>query len=557
MTDSRRLPGQRRLREGDTVTGAKAIVKCLEHEGVEYVFGYPGAVICPVFDALEDSSIKTILVRQEQNAAHEASGYTRISGKPAVALVTSGPGAINLMTGIATAYADSIPMICITGQVEWKLMGTDGFQETDVSGAVESFVKYSYIVDSAKDIPRIMKEAFYIASSGRPGPVLIDLPVDIQEAEMGNFAYPEQVKLRSYKPTVEGHPLQMERVLKALKKAKKPVIVAGGGIHLSQAVDIFREFVHSYRIPVVSTMMGLSVLPTEDPLNFGMVGNNGHSFGNTAMRESDLIIMAGARVADRTIRDPGLIEKKVLVHIDVDPAEIGKNAGPAIPLVGDLKHIFQSFCREEGKTQYQEWVDYLTSARNSWMRDFKGKQLPSGIDPERFMRALSQAMEEDSVYVADVGQNQLWSCANVVIREGRFLTSGGMGTMGYALPAAIGAKIADPGRQVVAVCGDGAFQMTLMELATARQYSVPVKLVIIRNGTLGLVHQYQHFHHRGRFAATILEGDPDLNFLAKAYGMEYLHLTEGRNTDSVIAQFLKEPGQSVLLECDVDPDYLA
>ncbi len=538
------------------MTGAEALVKCLEKEEVEYIFGYPGAVICPVYDALLDSKIKVVLVRQEQNAAHEASGYTRISGKPAVAIVTSGPGAINLMTGIATAYADSIPMVCITGQVEHSLIGTDGFQETDVCGAVESFVKYSYIVDSAADIPRIMKEAFYIACSGRPGPVLIDLPIDMQEDTVEEFEYPEKVVLRSYKPTISGHPLQIKRVMKALEEAEKPLIIAGGGIHLSNAVPVFRKFVEKYRIPVVSTMMGLSAMPTEDPLNFGMVGNNGHSFGNRAMREADLIIMAGARVADRTIRDPELIEKKMLVHIDVDPAEIGKNAGPAIPLVGDLKHIFTAFLTKEPSARYEEWIEFLRGKRLKWMFEFKAREIPRGIDPERFMRALSQAMDENAVYVADVGQNQLWSCAYVVIRNGRFLTSGGMGTMGYALPAAIGAKLGAPDRQVVAVCGDGAFQMTMMELATARQYGVPVKLVVIRNGVLGLVRQYQHYHHNDRFSATTLLGDPDLEKVASAYGMGYLHLFKGTDTDKLIASFLEDPNQSVLMECDVDPDCL-
>lgn len=539
------------------MNGAQTLVKCLEKEGVEYVFGYPGAVITPVYDALEDSDIHVVLVRQEQNAAHEASGYTRISGKPGVAIVTSGPGAINLMTGIATAYADSVPMICITGQVEWKLMGTDGFQETDVVGAVESFVKYSYIVHDANDIPRIMKEAFYIATTGRPGPVLIDIPVDIQTGDVKSFEYSDKVQLRSYKPTINGHPLQMKRVLTALKEAKKPLIIAGGGIHLSRAVEEFREFVEKYRIPVVSTMMGLSVLPTEDPLNFGMVGNNGHAFGNKAMKEADLIIMAGARVADRTIRDPELIEEKLLVHIDVDPAEIGKNAGPAIPLVGDIKHILRSFVKQKPAVFYDDWIHYLTEARVDWMRRYKQRELPTGIDPQRFMRALSQAMDDNAVYVADVGQNQLWSCSYVVVRNGRFMTSGGMGTMGYALPAAIGAKLGAPEREVVAVCGDGGFQMTLMELATARQEGVTVKLVVIRNNALGLVKQYQHYHYNDRFSATILKGDPDLEHIAKAYGMNYLHLIKGTDTDDVIEAFLKDPDQSVILECDVAADCLA
>ena len=539
------------------MNGAKALVECLKLENVECVFGYPGAVICPVFDALYDTDIKVILCRQEQNAAHEASGYTRISGKPAVAIVTSGPGALNLMSGIATAYADSIPMICITGQVDSKLMGTDGFQESDIAGAVEAFVKYSYIVHDPGDIPRIMKEAFYIARTGRPGPVLIDLPVDMQLGEAGSFSYGEKVQIRSYKPTVNGHPLQMKRVLEALKEARKPLIVAGGGIHLGGAAGVFREFTEKYRIPVVSTMMGLSAMPTEDPLNFGMVGNNGHAFGNKAMRESDLIIMAGARVADRTIRDPELIEQKLLVHIDVDPAEIGKNAGPTIPLVGDIRHILMDFCEKEPEAHYEEWIEYLTRARAEWMEKFKATEIPRGISPGRFMRALSQAMEDDAVYISDVGQNQLWSCSYVVIREGRFLTSGGMGTMGYALPAAIGAKLGAPGRQVVAVCGDGAFQMTMMELATAKQYNIPVKLVVIKNGTLGLVHQYQRMHEGGRYCATVLDGDPDLAGIAAAYGMDFLKLYKGTDTDRIIAEFLKYPERSTILECDVDRDNLA
>ncbi|MCR5294697.1 MAG: biosynthetic-type acetolactate synthase large subunit [Lachnospiraceae bacterium] len=539
------------------MNGAKALVECLKLENVECVFGYPGAVICPVFDALYDTDIKVILCRQEQNAAHEASGYTRISGKPAVAIATSGPGALNLMSGIATAYADSIPIVCITGQVDSKLMGTDGFQETDVVGAVESYVKYSYIVEDTEDIPRIMKEAFYIARSGRPGPVLIDLPFDMQTNEISAFSYEEKIKIRSYKPTVNGHPLQMRRVLEALKTAKKPLVIAGGGIHLGNAVPVFREFIEKYRIPIVSTMMGISVLPTEHPLNFGMVGNNGHPFANKAAREADLIIMAGARVADRTIRDPALIEKKLLVHIDVDPAEIGKNAGPAIPLVGDIRHILQDFCEREPEVYYRDWTSYLVEARAEWMRLFKAREIPRGIDPERFMRALSQAMEKDAVYVADVGQNQLWSCAYVVIREGRFITCGGMGTMGYALPAAIGAKIGCPKKQVVAVCGDGSFQMSMMELASARQHKVPIKLVVIKNGTLGLVYQYQHFHHEGRSCATILDGDPDLSGIAAAYGMDFLKLYKGADTDRLIGEFLRYPERSTILECDVDPDCLA
>ncbi len=538
------------------MTGAEAIIKCLEKEGVERIFGYPGVAICPFFDAAGSSGIETILVRQEQNAAHEASGYARISGKVGVVAVTSGPGATNLITGIATAFADSIPLVLFSGQVDSRLMGTDGFQEADISGSVESFVKYSYIIRNAEDIPRIVKEAFYIANSGRRGPVLIDLPFDVQKDSIRKFQYPDEVKLRTYKPTIQGHAVQIKKVLAELDEAKKPLMIAGGGIHVAQAVKEVREFVKKRKIPVVSTMMGIGVLPTTDPCYFGMVGNNGSKCAMKAMQEADVILMAGARVADRTIRDPNLIsENKILVHIDVDPAEIGKNAGPAIPLVGDVKHIYKEFNRSAGKGDYKEWFRELDECRKEEVP--KCEKVRNGtVDPKSFLRELSLAMEEDAVFIADVGQNQLWACANVVVRKGRFLTSGGMGTMGYALPAAIGAKMAKNDKQVVALCGDGGFQMTMMELATANQYGVEVKLVVLNNRTLGLVRQYQHAKYEDRYVVTDLAGGPDLKDLAKAYGMEHLLLTDGKNTEKVLKDFLKK-GSSCILECIVDPDVRA
>jgi acetolactate synthase-1/2/3 large subunit len=539
------------------MTGAEAFAKCLEKEGVEVIFGYPGAVICPFFDAVLDTKIRTILVRQEQNAAHEASGYARISGKPGVAVATSGPGAINLMTGIATAFADSVPLVCITGQVDSSLMGTDGFQEADVAGAVESFVKYSYIVSNPNDIPEIVKEAFYIASSGRKGPVLIDLPFNMQTKSIEKFVYPEEVNLRTYKPTVTGHSVQIKKVIKELESSKKPLILAGGGVHLSDAVGDVREFVEKRKIPIVSTMMGLGVMPTEDPLYFGMVGNNGQQCANLAMKDADMIIMVGARVADRTIRDPNLIsENKILVHIDIDPAEIGKNAGPTIPIVGDISHIFREFNKEKPIGDYSEWTEQLAEKRAEEILRRMERKAAEKIDPRSFIRTLSLAMKDDAIYAADVGQNQLWSCANYVIRKGRFMTSGGMGTMGYALPAAIGAKTAQPSKQVVAVCGDGGFQMNMMELATAQQYKIPVKLVVLRNNTLGLVRQYQHTHYHDRYAVTTLEGGPDLNHLAEAYDMDYLRLEKTDDTDAILENFLKDK-KSVILEVIIDPDLWA
>ena len=328
--------------------GADAIIKCLEAEGVEYVFGYPGVAICPFYNSILSSPIQTILIRTEQNAAHAASGLTRVSGKPGVCAVTSGPGATNVITGIATAFADSIPLVCITGQVNSELLGSDVFQEADITGAVESFVKYSYLVRDVNDIPRIFKEAFHIANTGRKGPVLIDVPIDIQNAEIKKFAYPESVSMRTYKPTVKGNMVQIKKVAAELEKAKRPIICAGGGILLSDGEKELRTFAEKHQIPVVSTMMGIGVMPTRHPLFFGMVGNNGKPYANRAMNESDLLIMVGARVADRAVSQPDLItNNKVLIHIDVDPAEIGKNVGPTIPLVGDARHIFEDLLLQE------------------------------------------------------------------------------------------------------------------------------------------------------------------------------------------------------------------
>ena len=543
------------------MNGADAIVKCLELENVEYVFGYPGVAICPFYDSILHANIKTILVRHEQHAGHAASGYARLTGKVGVVAVTSGPGATNVITGIATAYADSIPLVVITGQVDSRLMGSDVFQEADVSGACESFVKYSYIIRKAEDVPRIVKEAFYIANSGRKGPVLIDFPIDIQNQKINKFEYPESIEMPSYKPTVKGNSKQIDKVVRELKKAKRPLICTGGGAHLSGAAGVIRQFADKHRIPVVSTMMGLGTMPTEHPLFFGMVGNNGQAYGNRAMNQADMILLAGARVADRSIARPNEIEdNKVLVHIDVDPAEIGKNAGPSIPLVGDLKNVFTDLIKEDIHPATDEWLATLAGYRKEAEEAKKAKAdlviTPGTVDPTHFIHALSDAMEKNAVYVADVGQNQLWSCANCIIREGRFFTTGGMGCMGYSVPAAMGAKVGDPSRQVVAVCGDGGFQMCMMELGTMRQYKVPVKIAVIRNNVLGLVRQFQHFNYKDRFSVIDLTGSPDLESIAAAYGMKFLHLNDEAKMADTIREFLAND-ESVLLQCDVDPNEVA
>ena len=533
------------------MNGAQAMVKCLENEGVELVFGYPGVAICPFYDSLLDTDIKSVLIRTEQNAAHAASGLARVTGKVGVCAVTSGPGATNLITGIATAFADSIPLVCITGQVNSELIGSDVFQEADITGAAESFVKYSYLVKNAEDIPQIFKEAFYIANTGRKGPVLIDVPIDVQNAPVRKFKYPDSVSMRTYKPTVKGHIVQIKKVIAELEKAKRPVICAGGGVLLGDAQKLLQEFSHRHGIPVVTTMMGIGAMQTEDPLYFGMVGNNGAPCANRAMNEADMIIMVGARVADRAVNQPEIITKnKVLVHMDVDPAEIGKNAGPTIPLVGDAKHIFTDMLEQELDGDYSEWVVCLQEYEKT-MTDTR-KPDPAFVDPAEFVRRLSDKMEQDAVYVADVGQNQIWSCRNCKIREGSFLTSGGMGTMGYSIPAAMGAKLGAPGRQVVAVCGDGSFQMSMMEFATMRQYQVPVKIVVIANHYLGMVREYQQNTYKGRYSVVELGGGPDLEKLAQAYGMDFIRLEAPDKMDEAIDAFLKDE-DAVLMECVVNP----
>ena len=538
--------------------GADAIVECLKKENVEILFGYPGVAIAPFFNSLASSDIKSVLIRTEQNAAHCASGYARISGKPGVCVVTSGPGATNLITGIATAFADSIPLIAITGQVNSSMIGSDVFQEADITGAVESFVKYSYLVRNVNEIPKIFKEAFYIANSGRKGPVLIDIPIDIQQAQISKFAYPDTVNMRTYKPTVDGNMAQIKKLVKEVEKSKKPVMCVGGGVHLSDAAKQIREFADKCQIPVVSTMMGLGTITNDSPLYFGMVGNNGRAYANKALKDSDLVLMVGARVADRAVNRPELItDNTVLVHIDVDPAEIGKNVGPTIPLVGDLKHIFTKLNTIDiNAGDHKEWIEFLTQYKEEHP-DHRPEIAKEFVDPKEFLGKLAKAMEDDGVFVADVGQNQIWATAFFRIKEHqRFMTSGGMGTMGYAIPAALGAKLADSKRQVVASCGDGGFQMSMMELATMAQQDVPLKIIVYRNNYLGMVREYQHYSYKDKYAMVDIAGKPDLDMIAKAYGMDYQVIDGSSDIDKEIGLFLKNK-HAVLLEVLTDPMDLA
>ena len=534
------------------ISGAQAMVKCLEAEGISVVFGYPGAAICPFYDCLGQSSIRHILTRNEQNAGHAASGYARVTGKPAVCVATSGPGATNLFTAIATAYADSIPLVAITGQVETGLLGRDVFQEVDTTGAAEPFTKYSYRVGDACDTPRVFTEAFNIASTGRRGPVLIDMPVDVQR-QLINFRYPQEASIRGYKPRFRGHAVQVKRVAEAIRAAKRPLLCVGGGAIAAGAQKQVRALCEAVSLPAVSTLMGIGALPAGHPLYFGMLGQSGGCAANEAVAESDLLIILGARADNRAMAKPDQIEAATaVVHIDIDAAEIGKNLGTTIPLVGDAAAVLEQLLEQSPCGEWGKWLEWLRARRAREAAPAAAPPRAGCVDPEAFVRLLSAKMEPDAIYVSDVGQNQIWSAKNCAVRDGLFLTTGGMGTMGYALPAALGAKLACPGRQVVAVCGDGAFQMAMMELATANQHGVPVKLVVMRNDMLGMVREIQQREYRGRETAVALAGGPEIGGIAGAYGVPFDRIDSMEEAGAAVERFLAADG-SYILECVVDP----
>lgn len=528
----------------------EAMVKSLEIEGIRVVFGYPGAAICPFYDELSRSSVRHILVRHEQCAGHAANGYARISGKPAVCIATSGPGALNLLTAIATAYADSIPVVIITGQVNLSEIGRDVFQEADITGAAEPFVKHSYLVKHAEDIPHIFKEAFYIAGSGRPGPVLIDVPMDVQN-EIIDFDYPDHIEIRSYRPSSKGNVMQVKRAAAALMEAERPLICAGGGIFAAGGKAQLKELQDKTGIPMVTTMMGISVTPSDNPLYYGMIGMHGVKAANIAMRECDVLLLVGARVGDRAVSSPSFLSDTTkIIHIDIDPAEIGKNAAAHIPIVGSAELIMAQLTEKlEGySTDLSGWVRRLDEVRGELHLEHYG----SRINPKRFMHDLSEKCPDNTVCVADVGQNQIWTSDYFRIKHGRFLTSGGMGTMGYSLPAAEGAKMADPEAEVIAICGDGSFQMQFMELATMVQHGIAVKIVVMNNSRLGMVREVQTNKYGGNLMAVILDGNPDFTALAKAYGIPSEKISNPLEINGAVERMLaaKTP---YLIECLVDP----
>lgn len=446
-------------------------------------------------------------------------------------------------------------MVALTGQVRSDLLGRDVFQEADITGACEPFTKHSYLVKDTQELPTIMKEAFHIASTGRPGPVLIDLPQDTLEREYeGDFIYPDKVDIIGYKPRTQGHPLQMKRAVKAIANAERPVICAGGGVVSAKARKELIHFAEKLNIPVVSTLMGVGMMPTEHPLYMGMLGTHGVYAANYAIHHADLIIICGARVGDRAMAKAGQIAQKAqIIHIDIDPAEIGKNMTAHIPIVGDIGIVLKKLVDGSEEAEHKDWVDFLTQKKEEHTPVFTSRD--GYVDPRNFMRTLSEIVSKRSkaILVADVGENQIWSANNFAFRGGRFLTSGGLGTMGYSLGAALGAKLAKPERQVIAVCGDGSFQMMMCELATLVQHNIPVKVVIMENNRLGMVRELQDKLYGGRYSGIMLDGSPDFVTLASAYGISAEMIDDDKDVPNAIDRMLRSENPYVLV-CHVAAD---
>jgi len=543
-------------------TGAQIIVECLKKEGVDILFNYPGGAVLPLFDELQHAPFHQILVRHEQAAVHAADGYARSTGKVGVALVTSGPGATNTVTGIATAFMDSVPIVVLTGQVATPLIGNDAFQEADIVGITRPCTKHNYLVKEVKELGRILKEAFYIARSGRPGPVLIDLPKDILVSST-EFKYPEKILIRGYQPTYEGHSGQIERAVELIMKSKKPVVYAGGGIISSNASKELTLFAEKLGIPVTMTLMGLGGFPGNNPLSLDMLGMHGTYRANMAVMESDLLIAIGARFDDRvTGKSEAFAPHAKIIHIDIDPTSISKNVRVDLPIVGDCKRVLTKMLHllEQGQMgSFKEGLSKWHQQIGKW-KSIHNMNYEQGdtIRPQFVIEKIYELTKGDAIIATEVGQNQMWTAQYYQFLKPRtLLTSGGLGTMGYGLPAAIGAQVAFPNKLVIDIAGDGSFQMNSQELATVVQYRLPIKVAILNNGYLGMVRQWQEFFYGKRYASSSLEGiNPDFVKLAEAYGAVGLRVTKPEEIvpalmrafstrDPVIIDFVVDPEANV------------
>ncbi|MDP2743763.1 MAG: biosynthetic-type acetolactate synthase large subunit, partial [Dehalococcoidia bacterium] len=478
------------------LSGAQILCEAMLKEGVEVIFGFPGGVVLPLYDTLPQySQLRHILVRHEQGAAHAADGYSRATGKVGVCLATSGPGATNLVTGIANAYLDSSPMVAITGQVARPFIGKDGFQEVDITGITVPITKHNYLVLDVNDLARVVKESFYLARTGRPGPVLIDIPKDVF-VEQTDFRYPERVDLPGYKPTIEGHPAQIKKAAKAISESKRPVILAGRGIILSDACEELKELAETSQMPVVTTLLGIGCFPESHALSFGMIGMHGMAYANFAVSSADLIIAIGMRFDDRaTGKVSAFAPKARIIHIDIDPAEIGKNVRVDMPIVGDAKHVLREINKLVGRRLHVEWVKQL----DTWREEHPSVTIRESKEllPQFVVRKIYEVTGGEAIVVTGVGQNQMWSAQHFWYdKPGKLISSGGLGTMGFELPAAMGAKVGCPDETVWCIAGDGGIQMTIQELATIVQENIAVKIAILNNGYLGMVRQWQDLFYQ-------------------------------------------------------------
>ncbi|HLO25229.1 MAG TPA: biosynthetic-type acetolactate synthase large subunit [Geobacteraceae bacterium] len=537
------------------MNGARILLECLKLEGVDTVFGYPGGTVINLYDELFSfTEIKHILPRHEQAGVHAADGYARASGKVGVAIATSGPGATNTITGIATAYMDSIPLVIITGQVPTALIGNDAFQEADIIGITRPCTKHNFLVKDVKDLATIVKKAFYIARSGRPGPVLIDFPKDVQIATT-EFSYPDSVDIRGYKPNLEGHPKQVEKAVNMMLAARKPVIYVGGGVILGNAAAELTELARAMNIPVTTTLMGLGSFPEDDQLSLGLLGMHGSYYANMAVSHTDLLVAVGARFDDRvTGKIATFAPHAKIIHVDVDPTSIKKNVRVDLPIVGDVKGVLARMLKvleENGdkladlKTNISSWLEEIAGWKEKHPMAYK--QSATVIKPQFVIQKLRELSDANAIIATDVGQHQMWTAQFFKFTQPRtLLSSGGLGTMGFGLPAAMGAQVAFPKRQVIVICGDGGFQMNMQELATLVQNRLPVKICILNNNFLGMVRQWQELFFDKRYSQTCLELPIDFIKLAEAFGAKGFQATKPGEVDAVIKKGFKTPGPVIM-----------
>ena len=534
------------------MTGAQMVGESLVREGVEVIFGILGGAILPLYDTLPQyPQLRHILVRHEQGAAHAADGYARATGKVGVCFATSGPGATNLVTGIANACLDSVPIVAITGQVARPFIGKDAFQEVDITGITLPITKHNYLVMDAASVPKIVKEAFYLARTGRPGPVLIDLPRDVQIDE-AEFHYPSRVDLPSYKPTLQGHPAQIKKAAKLINEAQRPVIIAGRGITISGAYAELKQLVEKAQIPVVTTLLGISCFPESHVLSYGMLGMHGMAYANLAVDAADLIIAIGMRFDDRaTAKVSAFAPHAHIIHIDIDPAEIGKNVRVDVPIVGDVKAVLQELNKLIVSTEHIDWVQQL----DNWRKEHPSINIrdTEQLLPQYVVRKIYEVTKGEAIIVTGVGQNQMWAAQHYRYdKPNSFISSGGLGTMGFGLPAAIGAKVGCPDSTVWCIDGDGGFQMTIQELATIVQEKVAVKIAILHNSYLGMVRQWQELFYGKRYVATPLSG-PNFVKIAEAYGFPGLRVERKEEVVPAIQKAMEEPGP-FLIDFVIEPE---